>query len=64
MKATLTVQETAKLLGMNPQGVRVQIQRGILPFGQAVPSVTGEGFRYIIPAAKVYEYLGIKEKEE
>ena len=64
MKATMTVEEVAKLLGMNPQGVRVQIQRGILPFGQAVPTVRGKGYRYIIPRAKVYEYLGIEDKDE
>lgn len=64
MKATLTVEETAELLGISKQAVRVQIQRKILPFGQALPSVQGKGFRYIIPKAKVYEYLGLKGEIE
>lgn len=63
MKETLTVEETAKLLGMNPQGVRVQLQRGVLPIGQAVKSVTGNQWRYIIPRRKVYEYLGMVIEE-
>lgn len=48
MKSTYTVKEISEKLKMNPQGVRVQIQRGMLP-GRAVPSVTGNGYRYIIP---------------
>lgn len=63
MKQTLTIKETARLLGMSEQGVRVQIQRGLLPFGTALPSVTGNGYRYLIPKNKVYEYLGIEEKQ-
>lgn len=58
MKDLLTVKETAKLLGMSEQGVRIQLQRKILPFGLAIPSVKGNGYRYIIPKAKVYEFLG------
>lgn len=60
MKETLTVEETAKLLGKSPQFVRIQLQRNLLPFGIAVPSMTGKGFRYVIPKAKVYEFLGIE----
>ena len=63
MSDLLTVKETAKLLGMSEQGVRVQLQRKILPFGMAIPSVKGKGFRYIIPKAKVFEFLG-KEVSE
>lgn len=58
MKDLLTVKETAKILGMSEQGVRVQLQRKKLPFGLAVPSVSGKGWRYIIPRAKLEEFLG------
>lgn len=61
MKETLTVQETARLLGVTPQFVRIQIQRGLLPFGIAVPSIQGSQTRYVIPKNKVYEFLGKKE---
>ena len=59
---TLTVNETAKMLGIAPQGLRVGLQRGIYPFGQAIPSVTGNGYRYIISRIKFYEYLGVKDE--
>lgn len=62
MNEVLTVEETAKLLGKSPQFIRIQLQRKMLPFGIAIPSVSGKGFRYLIPKAKVYEFLGI-EKE-
>lgn len=48
MNETYKISEVAQRLGMNPQGVRIQIRRGMLP-GRAVPSVTGNGYRYIIP---------------
>lgn len=61
---TLTVEETAKMLGIAPQGLRVGLQRGVYPFGQAVPSVTGNGYRYIISRIKFFEYLGVKDEEQ
>lgn len=61
---TLTVEETAKMLGIAPQGLRVGLQRGVYPFGQAVPSVTGNGYRYIISRSKFFEYLGVKDEEQ
>lgn len=64
MKETLTVEETAKLLGVTPQFIRIQIQRKILPFGIAVPSMQGTQYRYIIPRAKVYEFLGMEDSDE
>ena len=61
MKETLTVEETAKLLGKTVNYVRIQLQRGLLPFGMAVPSMQGKQYGYIISKKKVYEFLGIKE---
>lgn len=61
---TLTVEETAKMLGIAPQGLRVGLQRGVYPFGQAIPSATGHGYRYIISRIKFFEYLGVKDEKE
>lgn len=57
-KETVTVKEAAAILGIAPQGVRVQLQRGILPIGQAVPCVTGKGWRYLIFREKLNQYVG------
>lgn len=59
---TLSVEETAKMLGIAPQGLRVGLQRGVYPFGQAIPSVTGNGYRYIISRIKFFEYLGVTDE--
>ncbi len=58
MKETVSVEETAKMLGMSPQGVRVQLQRGMLPIGMALPSVTGKGYRYLIFRDKLNKFIG------
>lgn len=59
MKDTLTIKEVANALGMAEQGVRVQLQRGLLPFGYAIKSVSGNEYRYIIPRKKFEEYMGV-----
>lgn len=35
-KVTMTVDETAKLLGVSPQCIRVGLERGAFPFGTVV----------------------------
>ena len=62
MSERVTVQETAKILGMSQQGVRIQLQRGKLPIGTAIPSVTGNSWRYLIFRDKLNEFIG-KGKE-
>lgn len=54
----ISVAETAKLLGMSPQSVRVQMRRGNLPIGKALPSVSGKGWRYLIFREKLNEFIG------
>jgi len=39
----ITIKNAAYQLGMSPQAVRVQIDRGLLPIGKALPSVQGGG---------------------
>lgn len=57
---TMTVKETAKLLGKSEQFVRIGLQRGILPFGYAVKM--SSKWTYHISEAKVSEYLGVKNE--
>lgn len=56
MKDTYTIKEVSERLGINQQGVRVQIQRGLLP-GLAVPSVQGRSYRYIIPKEAFEKFM-------
>lgn len=56
MTEVYTVKEVAQKLKMNEQGIRVQIQRGLLP-GIAVPSVQGNSFRYIIPKEAFEKFM-------
>lgn len=58
MSERVTVKQAAKELGIAPQGVRVQMQRGKLDIGRVVPSVTGEGNRYLIFRNKLDRELG------
>jgi hypothetical protein len=56
---TLTVQETAKLMGKSQDFVRIGLQRNLLPFGYAVK--TGkQRFSYFISKQKFTEATGIK----
>lgn len=59
MKAKkLSVKETAELMGVSCQYVRVGIQKGILPFGYAV-KIGGNRYTYYISPEKFREHTGI-----
>ena len=59
---TLTVQETAKLMGKSQDFVRIGLQRNLLPFGYAVK--TGkERYSYFISKSKFTEATGIQIKD-
>lgn len=55
----ITVLQAAKLMGVDPQFIRVGIQQGVLPFGWAVMVGTKQYSYYISPKL-FYEYTGIK----
>ena len=57
-KNRLTVKETAKLMGVDPQFIRIGLQRGVLPFGYAVK--TSSEWTYYISPVKFEEFTGIK----
>lgn len=60
----ITVKEAAKLMGVSPQFVRIQMQRNLLPIGSVKKNPQGKCRYYISP--KLFEkYTGIKiEKKE
>lgn len=61
----ITVKEAAKLMGVSPQFVRVQMQRNLLPIGCVKKNPQGK-CRYYISPKLFEEYTGIKldEKKE
>ena len=58
----VSVAEASKLLGISPQGVRVQMQRGILDIGIVVSSATGNKNirQYLIYRPRLDKVLGKK----
>lgn len=54
--------DAAKELGMNPQGLREYMKRGLIDIGLVLPNSKGTGFRYIIMREKLNRILG-KERE-
>lgn len=60
----VSVIQASKELGMNPQGVREYMKRGLIDIGIVVPNMTGTGFRYIIMRSKLNKVLGIIEDED
>lgn len=55
----ITVLQAAKLMGCDPQFVRVGMQQGVLPIGSAV-KVGQKQYSYYISPKLFYEYTGIK----
>ena len=54
----LSVEVASRFMGVNPQFIRVGLQRNILPFGYAV-TVGGNRYTYYISPMKFSEYTGI-----
>ena len=53
----LGVKEAARCMGKSDQFVRIGLQRGLLPFGNAVPG-TGACWNYYINPTKFRDYVG------
>lgn len=64
MNSTMTVREAAGLLRIDPQTLRVGIQRGAFPFGAAFKRPGSEQFTYVIYRPKFEELTGIKTEKE
>ena len=50
--------DAARELGMNPQGLREYMKRGLIDIGIVLPNSKGTGFRYIIMREKLNRILG------
>ena len=59
----ISVRDAARCLGKSDQFVRIGLQRGFLPFGNAVPG-TGNNWSYYINPAKFREYVGMEQFNE
>lgn len=53
----ISVKDAARCMGKSDQFVRIGLQRGLLPFGNAVPG-TGNNWNYYINPTKFREYVG------
>lgn len=53
----ISVKEAARCMGKSDQFVRIGLQRGLLPFGNAVPG-TGACWNYYISPTKFRDYVG------
>ena len=58
----MNVKECAELLGKSQMFVRMGLQTGKLPFGYAIKM--SSRWTYHISAHKVYEYLGVEQREK
>lgn len=56
----ITTRIAARCLGKSEQFVRIGLQRGLLPFGTAVPG-TGNNWNYYINPVKFREYVGAEQ---
>lgn len=54
----VTVIQAAKELGVAPQAVRIQMQRGLLDIGEVMPGVQGSRMQYWIYRSKLNKVLG------
>lgn len=59
----ISVKDAARCMGKSDQFVRIGLQRGLLPFGNAVPG-TGNNWNYYINPAKFKDYVGIDRFNE
>lgn len=56
----ISVKEAARCMGKSDQFVRIGLQRGLLPFGRAVPG-TGTCWNYYINPGKFKEFVGAEQ---
>lgn len=57
---TMTVKDTAKLIGKSQPYVRVGLITGRLPFGSAVKQEGGQSWDFNIIKSKVLDYVGLR----
>lgn len=57
----MKVTEAAKIMGKDPQFVRIGLQRGLLPFGWAIKISPGR-YSYFISEKLFSEYVGERKE--
>jgi len=59
MSERISVAKASKMLGMNPQAVRILMQRGVLDIGFCYKDLSkGNSFRYVIIEEKLNKVIG------
>lgn len=61
MSKVISVKEAAKIMGKSEQFVRIGLQRGLLPFGQAIKM--SSIYTYYISPKLFEEYVGYKYEQ-
>lgn len=61
MSKIISVKEAAKIMGKSEQFVRIGLQRGLLPFGQAIKM--SSIYTYYISPKLFEEYVGYKYEQ-
>lgn len=56
----ITPRQAAKCMGKSEEFVRIGLQRGLLPFGIAVPG-TGQKYNYYINPMRFRDYVGTEQ---
>lgn len=62
-KQQITVNEAAKIMGKDPQLIRLCLRDKVLPFGFAVKKEGSSRWNYYISPKLFNEYVGGKENE-
>lgn len=57
MNKKITPEIASRALGCSAQAVRIALQRGIIPIGEAI-KMNGKSYTYLIPAQKLANYIG------
>ena len=53
----ISIKDASKLLGIDPQVLRIGLQKEKFPFGWAIPNDNGR-FTYYIPRKLLKDYIG------
>lgn len=59
MNEKVSINETAKILGMSPSCVRIRMERNLFnpPIGRVIPSLSGKGTRYFVYREMLDRYI-------
>lgn len=61
----MTINQAAKIIGCSPLTIRIGLQRGLFPFGEAFKTKEdNKRYCYVLYPQKVKEYLGTLEEEQ